>query len=114
MSTTESAAEEVRAKIEARRAGLKDLQPNWDGYGAAPIPHDVIDAFVDDVLTFTGDKWAQIVPGGDGSIQAEWHLRDRSVTFGREPDGSFYMSVDNVSAHMARALVRAALAVEPA
>lgn len=101
--------DDVAAKIEVRRAELKALQPNWDGYGAAPLSHDVIDAFVDDVLTFTGDKWAQIVPGGDGSIQAEWHLADRSVTFGREPDGRLYMSVDNVPAHKARALTITAL-----
>lgn len=92
------AAEAVREKIEARRADLKTLEPGWDGYGAHPIPHDVIDAFVDDVLTFTGDKWAQIVPGGDGSLQAEWHLRDRSVHLCREPDGSLYLYMQEATA----------------
>lgn len=58
-------------------AHVRSLAWNWDGYGADPISQGTI-ARMSEVL----DEWlpenvvaGSIVPGADGSLQAEWHLQ---------------------------------------
>lgn len=80
----------IRAIIERERAGgerakrlvgeaarMKALERNWDGYGADRIAPEVVDELVR-VLT-DGLADVQFVPGGDGSVQAEWHTPIASI-----------------------------------
>ena len=74
----------------AAASSIEALTANWDGYGAAPIPLHVIQqlkAVLSESLPKTA-KMGSIVPGADGSLQAEWHLHGISVGFIVEEDKS--------------------------
>ncbi|HEX2764008.1 MAG TPA: hypothetical protein VHM92_09255 [Allosphingosinicella sp.] len=85
----------VQRKPEAhnwmRRAleAVEALDHDWDGYGADPISSSVI-AQMRNVLENLLPTYAavgSIVPGADGSLQAEWHLDDVELGLVVERDG---------------------------
>ena len=55
---------------------IRELGPNWDGYGADPIASDTIDNMIQLLRTLlpAGSLQGSLVPAADGSLQAEWHL----------------------------------------
>lgn len=58
---------------------IRGLGLNWDGYGAEPIAEHVVSR-LNSLLSGNAPQVTQsgsIVPGADGSLQAEWHI-DRS------------------------------------
>jgi hypothetical protein len=55
---------------------IAELGENWDGYGAEPIEPKTIrrmGSLLDQFLP-SHIRAGNIVPGADGSLQAEWHL----------------------------------------
>jgi hypothetical protein len=68
---------------------VRHLPPNWDGYGADSLNWLVIRK-LGEVLSVVNPAegfWpANIVPGADGSVQAEWHLPDFSTELCIEAD----------------------------
>jgi len=75
--------------IGERLAHVRGLRENWDGYGAPPITWQVIRKMSECLSRFDPVgiyKPASLVPGADGSLQAEWHLRDFSIEFRVDPD----------------------------
>ena len=66
----------VSSQIVARLKDLQALEPNWDGYnGRATKP--AIARFASNVLGKIMDKNMPepfLAPGGDGTVQAEWHI----------------------------------------
>lgn len=77
-------------------AKIGRLEPNWDGYGAEPIPSDVqrrMLSILIDRLPLDSVK-GTIVPGADGSLQAEWHLRELSLTFTIEPEQAVFCCLE--------------------
>ena len=78
--------EQIGRSLEAQRKHLVALKSNWDGYGAHPISEDVIDVIFDEVTT--EGEFVQMVPGADGSVQAEWHMRGNvTVEYNLTPGG---------------------------
>ncbi|PZU71069.1 hypothetical protein [Sphingobium sp.] len=60
---------------------VRSLQHDWDGYGADPIDANVLE-FVLGILRNALPRDSvpgNLVPGADGSVQAEWHLRNVSL-----------------------------------
>lgn len=75
--------------IGERLAQVRQLRDNWDGYGAPPIAWPVVRKMSECLSRFDPVgiyKPASLVPGADGSLQAEWHLRDFSIEFRVDPD----------------------------
>ena len=72
---------DVSPRIVARLEGLQALETNWDGYnGRATKP--AIARFASDVLGKVMDKNTPepfLAPGGDGTVQAEWHIGGYTV-----------------------------------
>lgn len=64
-------------------------EPNWDGYGAAPISLLTVQAAREYAATLSPEELVtvDIAPGGDGSIGFEWRTDSsiRMVDVG--PDG---------------------------
>lgn len=61
-------------------AAVEILEADWDGYGSPPIGGRVINqmrSLLDRVLPPDGSP-GHIVPGSDGSLQAEWHVHEGS------------------------------------
>lgn len=68
------------AWVDARLSKLASLQADWDGYGADPVDRDqlnILGALLKAHLPAGAPRGA-IVPGADGSVQAEWHLAGSS------------------------------------
>ncbi len=78
--------EEIGHSLAVQRKTLLGLQQNWDGYGAFPIPEGVIDVIFDEVTT--EGAFVDMIPGADGSVQAEWHLRGQvDIEYSISPGG---------------------------
>lgn len=92
---------------------VRHLPPNWDGYGADPLNWLVIRKLgeVLSVINPAEGFWpANIVPGADGSVQAEWHLPDFSTELCIEADLSVsLMRVDRQTGEMTEHADAAAL-----
>jgi hypothetical protein len=56
---------------------LRQLQPNWDGYGASPISEAAIQCV---------EKFA-VVPTSDGGLQLELHRDDYDIEVEISPGG---------------------------
>lgn len=70
---------------------ISKLNQNWDGYDADPIGPQIIELMR---LELTDERLAvfgigHIVPGADGSLQAEWDRDDLSFGLLIEADGTF-------------------------
>lgn len=60
---------------------LRQLDVNWDGYGAAPIDESIIEAARQFVGSLPPDLVVppQVVPMTRGRLQLEWHRGSRSL-----------------------------------
>lgn len=61
---------------------LKALKQDWDTYGAAPLDPAVVDS----AELFW--RRVSVVPGGDGSVQLEWHTHGWDIEIEFNPDGT--------------------------
>ena len=80
----------ARAWVETQLRKLEALPINWDGYGADPIHPGVLrlmGASLEQMLPITALP-GNVVPGADGSLQAEWHLERASFGLLVESDGT--------------------------
>lgn len=70
---------------------ISDLKRDWDGYDADPIMPSVIHQMSRELDDPRLDAFGSghIVPGADGSLQAEWDFDDESFGLLVEADGSF-------------------------
>lgn len=69
---------------------IKGLGSNWDGYGAEPINDHVVNQ-MQSLLSANAQQVTQagsVVPGADGSLQAEWHIDGNSFGLLVEDEGS--------------------------
>jgi hypothetical protein len=62
-------------------AEFRALPPNWNGYGAIPVDHQIIQAAADFILALPSDLAAtpKVVPMTRGRLQFEWHRGNRSL-----------------------------------
>lgn len=62
---------------------IRSLQADWDGYGADPISAMVISQMQGLLADYLPKDSAvgSIVPGADGSLQAEWHFEAVAIGF---------------------------------
>jgi hypothetical protein len=91
-------AEEVSRSLAAQRHALFALQQDWDGYGAPALDRDIINRLITDVAFALVNKTQiapDLIPGGDGSIQAEWRLTRVEATFRFEADGERYFRIQD-------------------
>jgi hypothetical protein len=82
----------------ASLAALKDLPPDWNGYGAAPIDTEIIAS----ASMFINDLGAEfpsapvVVPMTKGRLQFEWHQGNRSLEIEFEkPQTIHYLKWDS-------------------
>lgn len=73
---------------------LKAMRENWDGEGATPLNPDRVDRLANDLLAvlrgYEG-PYVDLVPGGDGSLQAEIRLPDgNDIFYGFDRNGVRY------------------------
>lgn len=61
----------MRLQTLARLRQLADMEPNWDGYGAARIEPRAIERAILMLDSMQGDWWP--VPMSDGGVQLELH-----------------------------------------
>lgn len=52
--------------------GLTKLEPGWDGYRGVPLPARTAEKAKEIFQRLPDYNW-QVVPGGDGSVQFEYH-----------------------------------------
>jgi len=67
---------EANRWITSQTNALRQLEPNWDGYDAEPLNPSIIlrmETLLGDLLPHEVIS-GSIVPGADGSLQAEWHF----------------------------------------
>lgn len=84
--------------LTAQAKYLRNLPTNWDGYGASKLSTDLIDALIAEIKGVPVDSIPspELVPGGDGSIQAEWHLPHISIRYWVDVTGSRYLLVNDI------------------
>lgn len=91
----------VALSLETQRRALKQLEPDWDGYGAEPIPQARVDAFVNELRSTLGGLDVpppDIIPGADGSLQAEWRRRGVELFYGIDSDDIRHLYLNVVGA----------------
>ena len=92
MSEVNATREEIHSSVVARRKELLSLETGWDGYGGKPVSAEAFDDLVERIDS--EGALIQIVPGSEGSLQAEWHLRgDVSIEFNRDAEGEILLYV---------------------
>lgn len=75
---------------------IRRLPENWDGYGADCLDWLVIRRLGEVLSSIYPAEvfWpANIVPGADGSVQAEWHLADRSTELCVDADSEVSLTI---------------------
>ncbi len=85
--------EDVEASLVKQQEGLLKLERGWDGYGAPPLAPDLIVGVVAEVRTVLRDLDCPIpdlCPGGDGSLQVEWHTGTVELCYNVSPGGTRY------------------------
>ena len=101
--TTQAVSAEIGASLRAQREYLLALPANWDGYGAAPISEEMLEKLecaVSDAIAQVDCRAPDIIPGGDGSIQAEWHMNGLDLSFSVGPGKSQYFAVTAAEADL--------------
>ena len=77
-----SDAANLRESLQARADHLKALPQGWDSYNGAVIDPATADKSVEVALALAPlfpDYPPQIVPGGDGTVQVEFHANGYDV-----------------------------------
>lgn len=61
--------------LEARFSHLTTLPSGWDGYRGKPVSRSIAEfaKYLIGLVYVDGIPAPQLVPGGDGSLQLEWH-----------------------------------------
>lgn len=88
-----AAPEQISTSNDRQRSGLLELDQNWDGYNANPLDHQFVAAAFEEIET--EGTLVDFVPGGDGSIQAEWHLHgivDVEYVMRKDGERNLYVS----------------------
>lgn len=81
--------EMVERSLAKQQHDLPALPKNWDGYGANPPAVEVVNDVIETIRAGGTNRLVDIVPGSDGSIQAEWHIRgDVDIEYCVDPQGS--------------------------
>jgi hypothetical protein len=79
-------------EFEARLQRLRTLSQGWDGPGSGPIKPWLLNEaarLIRDALANSHNSVAPfLVPGGDGSVQIEWHTRSGEIEFDLGVDGT--------------------------
>lgn len=79
----------------ANAQSLAELRAGWDGPGSLPISATTLSRavfYVESALdSATNMAPPRLVPGGDGSVQIEWHLKRGELEF--DIDGQGAMSI---------------------
>jgi hypothetical protein len=76
--------------IDTQLDHVRQLDRDWDGYNADPITAGTCNQ----MATILRSIWPRlvkpgsIVPGADGSLQAEWHVKEASIGLLVESDGA--------------------------
>lgn len=68
---------------------IAKLKEGWDGPGSVPIPVRLIDLADRIVQAACAPIAPFVVPGGDGSLQIEWHTQAGEIEFDIDPNGRF-------------------------
>jgi hypothetical protein len=92
--TATKPASEVDASLANQRAFLLALPDGWDGYGAPKPPSRPIDRLLADLrLALQGIDCAapDLIPGSDGSVQAEWHTKLLTLCYNVDVNGDRYL-----------------------
>ena len=87
----------IASSLFRQRVALQSLKENWDGYGASPVSDSVIASMFEiliGILTNVDCAPPDIVPGADGSLQAEWRSHQLEVFFNLQKDGNISLLVD--------------------
>lgn len=94
----DSLNQHVSEAIKRQLATLEDLPDGWDGYGARRLLKSTLNQMSDalnQALAGVDCPPPDLIPGGDGSIQAEWHLNKIVLFFKLGLDGSRYLYVED-------------------
>jgi len=86
----------LSASLSTQEQDLLQLEPGWDGYGAAPLEPAVVKELVDELresLKGISANAPQLVPGGDGSLQAEWYLPGLEIFYQLNRDRDRFLFV---------------------
>jgi hypothetical protein len=72
-----------------RAQWIKSAKDDWDGYGAKALDPVLVDQVVASTMAAMdgldiAEPW--LVPGGDGSLQVEWHLVGIEASYTVDPD----------------------------
>jgi len=87
-----SASVDWKSRLSANARSLSDLRPGWDGPASLDIPERLVVRtvfYVQTVLEGVANALApRLVPGGDGSIQIEWHTKRGELEFDIDSHGN--------------------------
>ena len=85
---------QCKASIKAQATSISLFENDWDGYGAPSLASKTIELMVQRltwVCDFIPFSAPQLVPGGDGSLQAEWHQNSITLTYNIGDEGDEYI-----------------------
>jgi len=80
----------IGANVDTQLSRLRQLQPDWDSYGAPPVDAAVllrVRAFLTDVLSANLPA-PYVVPTAKGGITLEWHRGERELIVELVPEQS--------------------------
>lgn len=84
----------VRKSLDSQKSLLSNLRKDWDGYGADPLPAYRVEAFISELESALEDysgPLPEIIPGADGSLQAEWHRKYLTLFYGVDSDDTRHL-----------------------
>ena len=86
------------SEVKTKLNGFKDLEENWDSYGASPIEEELIEkAFNLLLLSQLGNIPKPFVfPRKDGGVNFEWHKGDKFLSLEIRKDGMGYFFIDRL------------------
>lgn len=98
-----------RSWLAKQNNDILDLRPNWDGYGADPIEYHIVSKLfsVLERYDWSTSLNGKVVPGADGSLQAEWHYANKSIGLLIESDGTTRVWLDRAGGELSAAGSRA-------
>ena len=91
---------EVASALVKQEALLLALRPDWDGYGADPVSRDVVREIsleLREALKGVDVRTPKLVPGADGTVQAEWYLSRMRVFYQVDEDLQRFLFIVSTS-----------------
>lgn len=86
--------EDFVRSVDSQAAQLATLPNGWDGYGSPPPSAQTVNTVAAIVKDGSSNARVDLVPGSDGSVQAEWHLRgDIDVEYLIDAEGKHSLHV---------------------